>query len=157
MACRASGLARFEAEDLAVSMEQRWADALNECYDAAEESLRERAIDGWEEPVHYQGGPVWKLHPLTGEQLLDDNFEPIPYTVRKRSDTLLVKYLEANRPRKFHRGKEDALDERTRARLRPKDSMDLSNLTAEERSQLRAMLDRAEPQKLLEAPGGSES
>jgi len=76
-------------------------DALEDAYqsaiDMAEEELRRRAL-GWEEPVYFKGQPVYKRDPETGEYLLDENMERIPFTTAKYSDKLLEVYVKAHKP-----------------------------------------------------------
>lgn len=73
--------------------------AYRDAVDAAETELRNRAVHGVEEPVMYKGEPVWKRDPSTGEVLLDDDFNPVPLTVTRRSDRLLEVYMKANSDR----------------------------------------------------------
>lgn len=58
-----------------------WDAAMEQASDYLEAEARRRAVDGWEEPVFYQGEP-------TG-------------LVRKFSDTLLIFLLKGARPEKF--------------------------------------------------------
>jgi hypothetical protein len=60
---------------------KQWDEALDSAADAAEEEVRRRAVDGWEEPVFYQG-------------------EVVGHT-RKFSDRMLELYIKALRPEKF--------------------------------------------------------
>jgi hypothetical protein len=73
-------------------------DALQTAVDEGELALRTRGIDGVEEPVLYKGEPIWKRDPVTGQVMLDDDFNPIPYTIMTRSDRLLEVYTRAHRP-----------------------------------------------------------
>ncbi len=73
-------------------------DAFDEAVDEAEYELRERGINGTEEPVLYKGTPVWKRDPGTGAVLLDDDFNPIPFTIHRKSDRLLEVYTRTHRP-----------------------------------------------------------
>ena len=77
--------------------ESRLGESYEDAIDDAEFELRRRGVHGWEEPVLYKGEPVWRRDPDTGDLLLDDNFEPIPFTVRKHSDKLLEVYLRSHR------------------------------------------------------------
>ena len=72
--------------------------ALQEAVDDAELALRERGIQGIEEVVLYKGEPVWKRDPVTGHVMLDDDFNPIPFTIKRVSDRLLEVYTRAHRP-----------------------------------------------------------
>lgn len=100
-ACDAVGISR--------SCYQRWrredgdfdaacADAFDAAVDAAELELRTRGVEGVEEVVLYKGEPVWRRDPHTGHVLLDDEFNPIPFTIHRRSDRLLEVYAKAHRP-----------------------------------------------------------
>lgn len=73
-------------------------DAYEAAVDEGEMELRERGIHGTEEPVLFRGEPVWKRDPNTGDVLLDDNFNAVPFTIRRRSDRLLELYTKAHRP-----------------------------------------------------------
>lgn len=77
-------------------------DAFETAIDAAEVMVRERGVEGWEKPVIYKGEPMFRRDPVSGEILLDDNFEPIPLTESIRNDDLLKFYMEANR-QKYNR------------------------------------------------------
>lgn len=72
-------------------------DALAEAADSLEEEARRRAVEGWQEPVIHQGQLQFRHDPLTGKLELDDNFEPIPLTVTKKSDRLLEVMLSAKK------------------------------------------------------------
>ncbi len=72
-------------------------DALQAAVDVAEGELRRRGVEGVSEPVMWHGEPIWRRDPVTGEVLLDDDFNPIPYTRYARSDRLLEVYLKAHR------------------------------------------------------------
>jgi hypothetical protein len=53
-----------------------------------------RGRDGWHEPVIYKGEQAYVRNPLTGEILLDANFNPVPLTILKKSDTILGKLMD---------------------------------------------------------------
>jgi len=72
--------------------------AFQSAVDDAEMELRERGINGTEEPVLYKGEPVWRRDPVTAAVLLDDDFNPIPFTIRRKSDRLLEVYTRTHRP-----------------------------------------------------------
>lgn len=78
-----------------------WNEAINGAMDDAEEELYRRGVEGWLEPVFYQGQEVG--------------------TVRKFSDTCLARFLQAHRPNKYadkhiHRlAEEDPVNEALRA------------------------------------------
>jgi len=99
-ACQAVGVSRTTVrkwrEDDEV-FEERFADAFEDAVDPVEEELRKRAMLGFEKPVIYQGMPMWRRDPLTGEVLLDDDFNPIPLTEPVQNNDLLKLYIAANR------------------------------------------------------------
>lgn len=72
-------LYRLRNEDEAFAAE--WTDALLEAADHLEAEARRRAVDGWDEPIHYQGVEVGR--------------------VRRFSDTLLIFLLKAANPEKY--------------------------------------------------------
>lgn len=78
--------------------------ALEDSIDEAEGELRTRGVEGDEVPVLYKGEPVWKRN-VDGSLVLDDNFEPIPYTENRKSDKLLEVYVKANRAKYRDQGK----------------------------------------------------
>lgn len=93
-------------------------EALAEASDTALEELRRRAIEGVAEPIVYQGAITYEVErdengdpvldavlDADGEVIgrrtrlkLDDQGQPIPVTVRKPSDTLLLALVKATRP-----------------------------------------------------------
>lgn len=73
-------------------------DAFQSAVDAAELELRTRAVGGVEEVVLYRGEPVFRRDPHTGQVLLDDDFDPIPFTIHRKSDRLLEVYVRSHRP-----------------------------------------------------------
>lgn len=115
-ACEAAGINRSSAHRARESDEQfakDWDDAMEAGIDRAERAAMLRAVDGWEEPVIEKGRLAYRYervvakaqHAETGEEVetetwrmvLDDKGQPIPLTVRKHSDALLVKVLAARR------------------------------------------------------------
>lgn len=72
-------LYRLRANDPAFA--GSWDEALSQAADALEAEARRRALDGWEEPVFYQG--------------VESGY------VRKYSDTLLIFLLKGLRPDRF--------------------------------------------------------
>jgi hypothetical protein len=66
-----------------------------------EDKAVERAVEGWEEPVIYQGELVFRRDPETHVVLRDENLEPIPLMVRKHSDALLTTLLKAWLSKKY--------------------------------------------------------
>lgn len=73
-------------------------EALEEAVADAEFEMRTRAVKGVEYPVFYKGEPVYLRNPLTGELVLDENFQPTQLTSNVRSDRLLEVYMKAHRP-----------------------------------------------------------
>lgn len=99
-ACEAAGISRstyYKWRDLYEEFDIACEEALQEAIDRAEMELRTRAVQGIEEPVLFKGEPVWKRDPNTGDILLDDDFNPIPFTINRRSDRLLEIYMKAQR------------------------------------------------------------
>lgn len=103
-ACRVVGISRSryrkwtqEDETFAILHKDAYEDAVDE----GEYELRRRAIEGHNEPIFYQGNPVWERDPNTGEVKLDDAGQPVQLTVRKVSDKLLELYVKANRKAKY--------------------------------------------------------
>ena len=83
-ACTLAGVGRttfYERRDSDERFKAAVKDAFIEATDSLELEARRRAMDGWDEPVHYKGE-------ATG-------------TVRKFSDTLLIFLLKAHRPKRF--------------------------------------------------------
>ncbi|AKQ75843.1 terminase small subunit [Roseobacter phage RDJL Phi 2] len=100
-AARAAGvsystISRWKAED--AEFQKAMHDAHEEHVDEAIEELHERAVVGDEQLVYFKGEPVPKRDPLSGEPMLDDNFEVIYYTRKVKSDPLLQFYLKSKRP-----------------------------------------------------------
>lgn len=58
--------------------------------EALEEEARRRGADGYAEPVVYQGALSYVTDPTTGELVLSDKGQPVPLTIRKYSDNLLM-------------------------------------------------------------------
>lgn len=149
-ACQASGLTRAQANELQRDYAERWENARLDAHDAMEEELRVRAMEGRMEPVIYQGGIVYRTHPITGELELDENFEPIPLLVPKVSDSLLLKLVEAKKPFVFHRDHEAPVVPRDTVAVR--DALDITKLNRSQRELLRQFLDAQdtveEPRKL---------
>jgi len=84
---------------------EAWDNALEEGLDLLEEFARERATVGYKEPVVYQGRLSYHTyppnHPLAGELILNEEGMPIPITINRPSDNLLVQLLRAKRPDEF--------------------------------------------------------
>lgn len=72
--------------------------------DRAEQEAFRRAVIGWEEPVVDKGRLAYRYERVVDDQgqvsftpLLDAQGQPLPLTIRKHSDTLLVTVLRARR------------------------------------------------------------
>ena len=61
---------------------QAWDDALAVAVESLETEARRRALDGWEDPVYYQGQPVG--------------------AIRRYSDRLLIVLLQAHKPELYN-------------------------------------------------------
>lgn len=100
-ALRMAGFSRKALRDWTLEdkdFAQRCEDALEDAIDEAEYVVRQRGVEGWDEPLtHPNGDPIWKREPKTGELCLDEDFERIPLTVTMRNDDLLKFYTKANR------------------------------------------------------------
>ncbi len=100
-ACDAAGIGRTtykrwckDDEDFAGACQEAYQCAVDE----AEVELRARGVHGTEEPVLYKGEPIWRRDATTGELQLDDDFNPIPFTIKRKSDRLLEVYTRTHRP-----------------------------------------------------------
>ncbi len=82
--------------DVNPDFKQDCEDAYQFAVSVAEMELRRRAVHGVEEPVVFHGELMYMRDPATGEYMLDDNFEKIPFTINKKSDKLLETYMKAN-------------------------------------------------------------
>ena len=111
-AAKAAGIDRTQVwrrEQMDPDFKAAVEDALEEGIDAAEREVYRRAVEGYEEPVIYQGHLQYVTEPYvdeeTGEQrhrpVLDDQGRPVPLTVRKHSDALLAFYLKGRRKGTF--------------------------------------------------------
>lgn len=100
-ACDAAGVSRSAYKHWRKSDEvfaAACADAHDVAVDVGELELRKRGVVGTEEVVVGRDGlPVWRRNP-DGSLLLDDDFEPMPYTRFTRSDRLLEVYVRSHRP-----------------------------------------------------------
>ena len=97
VAARAAGIARRAALALRsqdADFAEAWADAEEEATDLLEHAARKRALEGWEEPVHYHGQEIGR--------------------VRRFSEELMLLFLRAERPEKF--GERPGGGERSRAK-----------------------------------------
>lgn len=82
-------------------VDETFAEEMSEAYeehsDECEEELHRRAFIGDEQVQYHQGQPIIERDPVTGEPVLDDNFE-VKYYVRKvKSDQLVPIYLKSRR------------------------------------------------------------
>lgn len=99
--CEAAGVSRSAYKYWRKSDEE-FAEACAEAYenavDAGELELRKRGVEGTEEiQLDRDGRPIWRLNP-DGSPMLDDDFNPIPFTRFTRSDRLLEVYTRSHRP-----------------------------------------------------------
>lgn len=110
-AARATGIAPGTVYNL-IKTDADFAAAVEEvqeeCYDDMERELARRAVEGVEEPVVYQGQLAFRMeigHDDEGKEVWrkkrDADGQPIPLTVNKRSDALLMFALKGYRKRKF--------------------------------------------------------
>ncbi len=107
-------LSGCRAGDFSRATYQRWVDpdgeyrvegfqeayniAMQEYRDSLVEEAGTRGRDGWQEPVIHQGQMCYRLN-ADGTFFLDENFEPVPLTVLKKSDNMLIAQLKAHDPR----------------------------------------------------------
>ena len=94
--CRAAGVSRGAVEHWKSSSEwfyELYQIAIEEAADRIEAEAMRRAVDGYDEPVIYQGMPTSVTDPVTGEQRM--------LTVRKYSDALMALVLKGARPEKY--------------------------------------------------------
>lgn len=66
-----------------------------------ESEIDKRSLLGTEEPVIYKGQAQYRINPDTGEYFRDEEGKPIPLTVRKKSDQLLMFKAKAEFPEKY--------------------------------------------------------
>lgn len=92
----------------AMQADKAFKDAVDEAMEAgidrAETAAFKRGVHGWDEPVVHQGRMAYAYERYVDDdgkeqyrQLLDDRGQPVPLTIRKHSDALLVKVLSARR------------------------------------------------------------
>lgn len=94
--CKAAGVGRGAVEHWRESsewFEELFMIAREEAADRIEAEAIRRAVDGYDEPVIYQGMPTSVVDPETGEQRT--------LTVRKYSDALMALVLKGARPEKY--------------------------------------------------------
>lgn len=65
------------------------------------EEIRRRGVDGVDEPVVHMGRFTFYQDPDTGELIRDSRGIPKPLTVKRYSDTLLLRLAEARMPEQF--------------------------------------------------------
>lgn len=105
-ACEVAGVSRAEVslwkkDDEAFALAYR--DAEDQAADSLEKEAHRRAVTGWHEPVFYKGEITYLRDP-DGKLELDDEFNPIPVTVLKKSDRMLERMLEARHPKYGRKG-----------------------------------------------------
>lgn len=94
--CRAAGVSRdavYHWRETSEWFETLYQVAIEEAADRIEAEAIRRAVDGYDEPVIYQGMPTLVTDPNTGEQR--------QLTVRKYSDQLMALVLRGARPEKY--------------------------------------------------------
>lgn len=94
--CKAAGVSRVTVHhwrDTSEWFSALYDAALEEAADRIESEAIRRAVDGYDEPVIYQGMPTTIVDAETGEQR--------QLTVRKYSDTLMALVLKGARPDKY--------------------------------------------------------
>lgn len=94
--CRAAGVSRSTVEKWKENSEwfyELYMVAIEEAADRIEAEAFRRAVDGYDEPVIYQGMPTTVIDPVTGEERM--------LTIRKFSDTLMQTMLKGARPEKY--------------------------------------------------------
>lgn len=102
-ACDAAGIARSTAWRQYQDDEEfkaAWDDAMETAIDKAEAEAYTRAVQGWNEPVIDKGRMAYaytRREDGTFELALDPNGQPVPLTIRKRSDSLLQFVLKGRR------------------------------------------------------------
>lgn len=108
-AARAAGCGRSQHYDWLgdPDYERAFQLAHAEACESLEIEARRRAVDGWHEPVIYQGELQFlpKFDPKTKTVVLDNLGRPVrsdvPLTVNKRSDVLLIFLMKAAMPSKY--------------------------------------------------------
>lgn len=113
-ACRAAKVSRslvYKTKEENKTFKKDWEDALEDAADTLEHEAIRRARDGVREPVIYKGMPsiFWMLE---GRPVPEgtEGAVPIPLSVTKYSDKLLMFLLVGNRPSKY-RQKVDKAEE----------------------------------------------
>lgn len=70
---------------------------------SVEDIAAERATEGWQEPVIYKGFASLRYDPETKDFVRDEHGQPIPLTITKIDNRLLVEFLRAGRPEKWRK------------------------------------------------------
>lgn len=107
-ACEAAGINRstaWRARETDEEFAQAWDEAMEDGVDRAEREALKRAVDGWDEPVIDKGRLAYAYRRVVNEEtgtesyepVLDANGQPVPLTVKKRSDQLLQFVLKGRR------------------------------------------------------------
>lgn len=119
-AATAAGVDRttaYAARDTDEQFTKAWDEAMEDGVDVAEAEAFRRAVQGFEEPVVYQGSITPRMAPMfdvDGKPVIDDvtktqkwgpvldeNGVPVPLTVRRHSDTLLTVILKGRRKKVY--------------------------------------------------------
>lgn len=119
-ACDAVGISRQTAYHHRANnpdFAKAWDDAIEHGVDLAEAEAFRRAVQGYEEPVVYQGQITPRMAPVFDAEgrpviddvtkahkwapVLDDQGRPVPLTVRKYSDALLTLILKGRRKKVY--------------------------------------------------------
>lgn len=122
--------------------------AHEEAVELLEAEARRRAMEGWQEPVIYQGTLCHQaVLDETGAIVRDEKGDPklVPLTVNKKSDTLLIFLLKGAKPEKF---RDNAKVELSGPGGGPMVSrVDLSGLSDEELALIEALSKKATAKK----------
>ena len=107
-AARAAGVARqkhYEWLESDPEYAKKFADAHEQAVELLEAEARERAVNGIQEPVIYQGELTFLPKFNRNGEMVMKNGKPvlsdIPLTIRKPSDTLLIFLLKGAKPDKY--------------------------------------------------------
>lgn len=111
-ACRAAGVSPSTVSYRRkhdVDFEAAFDEAMEIAVDTAEEELWRRAVKGYDEPLTHQGRISWRVREVfdadgqvVGREVeRDADGRPIPETVRKHSDALLMFLLKGRRKKVF--------------------------------------------------------
>lgn len=135
---------------------ERWENAINVATDRLEREAWRRAVDGYEEPVVYQGQFSYIPDPEDPKNkfLTDGEGKPRIVTVRKFSDQLISLLLKGHRPDKY----------RERTEITGKDggpietkSLDFENMTAAEKAIMSSMVIKAQAPQVETNGGGAHA